>query len=576
MNPSLPSAPSPDPTRSGLQPRPPAGSPTPGKRWIVISLSALLVLLAAASGAWWMGRQQGLSQSVAAGTPTNAAGADTDTGAGTATDPANWSIPQGEDATRRHIRDGLKAGDTDPATGREILNYHDPMVPGKNFDAPAKSPFMDMMLVPRYAGNSGADVGTITVSPRIQQNLGLRTEAVVAGSLASVVTAVGSVAWNERDQVLLQARATGFVEKLNVRAALDRVQRGAVVAEIYVPQWVAAQEEYLALVRMQGDDLVPLRDAARQRMRLAGMSETQIAQVVQTGTVQPRFELRAPQGGIVTELLVREGATVMPGMTLVRIQGTGTVWAEGEVAESQAALLKPGAKVSATSPAVPGQRFEGTVQALLPAVDPATRTLKVRMELANPSGRLVPGMFVQMRFERPRREALLLVPSDAVIRTGRRSLVMLAEADGRFRPVEVSTGLESDGRTEITKGLKEGERVVRSGQFLIDSESSLRGLEARLNTPPESAMAASAPASAALTTYRTPATIDAIDGDTITLSHPPIAALKWPQMQMGFRVSPETKRAPGLKPGQQVQVEFNTPDGDLPMITTIRPAGGKP
>ncbi|MEO5734316.1 MAG: efflux RND transporter periplasmic adaptor subunit [Rubrivivax sp.] len=563
----------------------PSSEPSAPASKTVLTVLVLLLLLGAVAGAWWLGRRQGQSQSITTGPAATAAAAPANPAA--ATDPTRWSIPQGEEATRRHIRDGLKAGDTDPVTGLSILNYHDPMVPGKNFEAPAKSPFMDMMLVPRYAGGGGADAGTITVSPRIQQNLGLRTEAVVAGSLASVVTAVGSVAWNERDQVLLQARATGFVEKLNVRATLDRVQRGAVLAEIYVPQWVAAQEEYLALARMQGDDLAPLRDAARQRMRLAGMSEPQIEHVVQSGAVQARFELRAPQGGIVTELMVREGATVMPGMTLVRIQGTGTVWAEGEVAESQAALLKPGARVSATSPAVPGQRFEGKVQALLPAVDAATRTLKVRMELANPSGRLVPGMFVQMRFERPMRDAVLLVPSDAVIRTGSRSLVMLAEADGRFRPVEVDIGLEADGRTEITKGLKEGDRVVRSGQFLIDSESSLRGLQARLNPPPETGMAASAAASAALPTYRTPATIDAIEGDTITLSHPPIAALKWPQMQMGFRVSPQTRRSPGLAAGQRVQVEFTRPDGDLPVLTQIgpvspasgaapAPAGGKP
>ncbi len=362
-----------------------------------------------------------------------------------------WSIPQGEDATRRHLRDGLKAGDTDPVTARVILNYHDPMVPGKNFDAPAKSPFMDMMLVPRYAGSDAADASSVTVSPRIQQNLGLRSAVAEAAALAVPVSAVGSVVWNERDQVLLQARATGYVERLHVRATLDRVASGAPLADIYVPAWVAAQEDYLALARMSGPDLADLRDAARQRMRLVGMDPAQIERVVQQGSLQPRFTLVAPIGGVVTELALREGATVMAGMTLVRIQGTATVWADGELPESQAALLQPGTPVSATSPAAPGQRFDGRVQALLPAVDPATRTLKARLELRNPGGRLVPGMFVQMQFQPAARAATVLVPSEAVIRTGRRSLVMLAEADGRFRPVEVTLGAEAGGRTEVTR-----------------------------------------------------------------------------------------------------------------------------
>jgi Cu(I)/Ag(I) efflux system membrane fusion protein len=436
--------------------------------WILAALAAT----GTAAGAWWLGMHQGMAM-MAAPEALSAAAAD----------PSQWTIPQGEAATRRHIRDQLKAGDVDPVTGLRILNYHDPMVPGRNFDAPAKSPFMDMMLVPRYAGGGGAaaDEGGVTVSPRTQQNLGLRTAPVETGTLAATVQAVGTVAWNERTQVLLQARATGFVERLHVRAALDRVAAGAPVAELYVPAWVAAQEEYLALQRMQGPDLAPLRDAARQRMRLAGMDEALIARVVETGVLQPRQRLLAPIDGVVTELMLREGATVMAGETLLRIQGTATVWAEGAVPESQAARLRPGAAVLATSPALPGTRLQGRVQALLPQIDPATRTRAARLELPNPGGRLVPGMTVQMDFPAEASPPMLLVPSDAVIHTGRRAVVMLAEAEGRFRPVEVTPGREADGRTEIVAGLQPGQRVVLSGQFLIDSEASLRGLAVRLN-----------------------------------------------------------------------------------------------
>jgi Cu(I)/Ag(I) efflux system membrane fusion protein len=442
------------------------------------TLAALTVAAAAAlgAGAWWIGMQQGMAMMAA---PEAVASA--------GTDPAQWSIPQGEQATRRHLRDGLKAGDMDPVTGQRIRNYHDPMVPGKNFDAPGKSPFMEMMLVPRYeGGDAGADNGSVSVSPRIQQNLGLRTAPVVEGTLASEVAAAGSVSWNERDQVQVASRAMGFVEKLHVRAAFDRVAAGAPLVTLHVPDWVAAQEEYLAVARMTGPDTAPLRDAATARMRQAGMSDGQVEAVVASQAVQPRVTLRAPIGGIVAELMVREGAAVMPGMTLLRLQGTGTVWAEGQVPESQTAALRAGMRVAVVTPALPGQTFDGRLQALLPEVDAATRTRKARLELPNRDGRLVPGMQVQMRFAGAERKRLQ-VPSDAVIQTGRRSVVMLAEDGGRFRPVEVTIGLEADGRTEIASGLQAGQRVVLSGQFLIDSEASLRGLEARLNEAPPSA-----------------------------------------------------------------------------------------
>jgi Cu(I)/Ag(I) efflux system membrane fusion protein len=396
-------------------------------------------------------------------------------------DPSAWTIAQGEAATKRHIEQGIKAGDIDPATGRAVLYYQDPMVPGKRFDAPAKSPFMDMMLVPVYAGAGGGDAGTVTVSPRVQQNLGLATAVVGEGTLAPKVTAVGNIVWNERDQAVVAARAAGVVEKLYARAQFDRIAIGAPVADLFVPDWVAAQEEFLSLRRSTSADMAPLIDAARQRMRLAGMVEAQIAQVEQSGRVQTRTTVRAPIGGLITEVMVREGMAVAAGATLVRINGTGTVWAQAEVPESQAALLKPGTPVRATTPALAGFSFTGRVQSLLPDVNPATRTIKARVELNNAGMRLVPGMTVSMSFADLQADKLLLVPSDAVIETGTRSVVMLAEDGGRFRPVEVETGLESGGQTAIRKGLTAGQRVVVSSQFLIDSEASLKAVESRLN-----------------------------------------------------------------------------------------------
>ncbi|HVR49999.1 MAG TPA: efflux RND transporter periplasmic adaptor subunit [Pseudorhodoferax sp.] len=435
----------------------------------------LVTVAAVGCGAWTAGHHAGMRAPASDGRATASQPPATQV-------PGTWSMAQGFEATSRHMREGLKAGDLDPVTGLRILNYHDPMVPGKNFEAPGKSPFMDMMLVPRYAGGQAADAGGVTVSARTQQNLGLRTVEVVQGHLDSALSVVGTVAWNERDQVLVSARALGFVERLHVRATQDRVAVGMPLADLYVPSWVAAQEEYLAVARMAELDasLLPLREAATARMRQAGMDMAQIEHVVRSGSLQPRFTLAAPLSGVVTELLVSEGATVAPGAGLMRIQGTRTVWAEGQVPENQVAQLRPGTAVRATSPAAPGQTFEGRLQALLPSVDPATRTVRARLELANRDGRLVPGQFLQMRFASPTPRNVLLVPSDAVIHTGQRSVVMLAEAEGRFSPVEVQTGREAGEQTEVLQGLQAGQRVVRSGQFLIDSEASLRGVLAPL------------------------------------------------------------------------------------------------
>jgi Cu(I)/Ag(I) efflux system membrane fusion protein len=446
---------------------------------LIGSVVVASVLAAVGYGAYRLGQQQGMT-----GTTGSEVAHSTASAPGTVMpDPSAWSMAQGQEATERHLQDGIKAGNIDPATGRKVLYYHDPMTPGKKFDAPGKSPFMDMLLVPQYAGaDTGSDdPGHITVSPRIQQNIGLRTAPVVTGHLAPQVSAVGAIAWNERDQAVVQARAMGFVEKLHVRATFDRIDQGQPLVDLYIPDWVAAQEEFLSVKRMQGSDLAALMEAARVRMRQAGMPEALIEQVERNGRAQAHTTIVAPIGGVLAELMVREGMTVTTGMALARINGLSTVWAQAQVPESLAALLHPGMRVTATSPAAPGERFEGHMQALLPEVNPETRTLKARMELANPTERLVPGMFVEMSFIEAQAAAVLLVPTEAVIQTGKRAVVMLAGDGGTFRLAEVETGTESGGQTEIRRGLRVGQQVVLSGQFLIDSEASLKGLEARLN-----------------------------------------------------------------------------------------------
>ncbi|MDZ7854803.1 efflux RND transporter periplasmic adaptor subunit [Sphaerotilus sp.] len=525
---------------------------------LLIGLTAAGVLAATGYGLYTTGLQRGMGMAAApapAAPPTQA---------------IPQSIAQGEDATRRHLTAGLKAGDVDPATGRRILYYHDPMVPGNRFDKPAKSPFMDMMLVPVYAdggGDSGAGEGrTVTVSPRLQQNLGVRTVPVTEGTLSPPVTAVGSIAFNERDQATVQARATGYVERLHVRATLDRVAKGQALAELYVPDWIAAQEEFLSVRRMQGTDLAPLMEATRQRMRQVGMNEAQIAWVEGSGKTQARTILLAPISGVVTELAVREGMTVTAGTTLFRLNGLGTVWANAEVPESQAALLRPGTRVRAKSTAMPEVTLDGQVQALLPEVNPTTRTLKARLELANPGGRLVPGMSVQMQFTDLQVGKALLVPTEAVIQTGRRTVVIVADGEGRsghFRPVEVEIGTEGGGQTEVKRGLQAGQRVVVSSQFLIDSEASLKGVEARLNT------AESKPQAEDTTPrHEGDATVESLNRDALTLSHGPIPSLKWGPMIMDFKPPPQGLPS-GLKAGDKVRFTFYMGTDNLPQLTAV-------
>jgi len=462
-----------------------------------------------------------------------------------------------------------KPGDVDAKTGKKVLYWHDPMVPGQKFAKPGKSPFMDMQLVPVYA-DSGGDEGSVAISPRMQQNLGVRTAEVKSGSLTSSVEAVGSVAYNERDVAVVQARSNGFVERLFVRAPLDPVRKGQPLAELYVPDWVAAQEEYLSAkhISAQSDSksLAGLPDAARQRMRLAGMSDAHIAAVEAGGKVQARVTITAPIGGVIGELAAREGMTVMAGVPLFRINGLSTVWVNAEVPEALAARVRPGNPVEARASAVPGAVFKGKVSAILPEVNPATRTIKARIELANPDGQLVPGMFATVSFATAARKEVLLVPTEAVIQTGKRSVVVIAQGDGRFAPVDVEVGVDSNGQTEIRKGLQAGQKVVVSGQFLVDSEANLKASTTRMGDMP-----APAAGQGADVTHRGEGKVESIGKEEITISHGPIASLQWGPMTMGFKL-PATGLPQGIAVGNTVNFEIRqTKDGAF-QITSIAPA----
>ena len=445
---------------------------------------------------------------------------------------------------------------------RKVLYWYDPMVPMQKFDKPGKSPFMDMQLVPRYADEGDAG-GGVAVSPQATQSLGVRLAAVERRPVGSAIDAVGTVQLNERDIAIVQPRTTGFVERVYARAPGDVIAAGTPLVDVLNPEWLAGQQEYLAVKRTSDTALI---QAARTRLTLLGMPGRMIDEVDRSGAPVALQTITAPIGGVIAELMVREGMTVASGMTLARIIGLSTVWLEVALPEAQAATVRPGQIAEARFPALPDQVVKGRVTAILPEGNRDTRTLRVRIELPNPALRLRAGLFAQVSLRPPLREALV-VPAEGVIRTGKRALVYVVDAPGRYRPVEVQIGEQFDDRLVVRQGLQAGQQVVVSGQFLIDSEASLQGVLVRGAPVPDS------PASAPVV-YTARGTVVEIERDSVTLDHDPVPALKWPPMTMPFKLA-EPGLAKALTKGQRVEFGF-VKQGDDWALTRAAPLGAAP
>ena len=291
--------------------------------------------------------------------------------------------------------------------------------------------------------------------------------------------APASVIFNERDVAVVQTRTTGFVERVYARAPGDVVAQGAPLLDVLVPEWAGAQAEFLAIARSGDADLVR---AARERLRLLGMPEATIQRIEKSGLVQTLFTVTAPIAGVIQSLDMRQGMTVSSGMTIARLNGLSTVWMEAAIPEAQGSLLTPGKSVAAQLSAYPGKTFEGRVIAVLPEVNAQTRTVRVRMEFPSRGQVLRPGMFSQVKLDGGKQSEALLIPTEALISTGKRHMVIVADGKGGFRPVAVTPGAQAAEKTAILDGLNEGDSVVASGQFLIDSEASLKGVLAQMQT----------------------------------------------------------------------------------------------
>jgi Cu(I)/Ag(I) efflux system membrane fusion protein len=362
------------------------------------------------------------------------------------------------------------------ADAAKVLYWYDPMYPQQRFEQPGKSPFMDMQLVPRYEQkNSGEseNSSTLHIDPRITQQMGLREARVERVALSSQINASGIVGFNQREVSIEQTRSAGFVKNVSPLVEGDVIAANQPLVDLVIPEWTAAAEEFIAL-RKTADPA--LQAAARTRLRLLGLSEAMISTLETTAQVPAYFVLRSSRAGVLQSFDVRNGMSIAAGQTVARINGINSVWLEVSVPEIFATSVTVGSAAEVRFSAFPAQLFNAKVSTILPALAEASRSIRVRLELPNTDYRLRPGMSAQVQLQMSDNHTGLGIPTEAIIRTGKRALVMIVEEQGHFAPVEVTLGREIDDRTVIVAGLTDGQRVVASGQFLLDSEASLGGI----------------------------------------------------------------------------------------------------
>ncbi|PKG99563.1 efflux RND transporter periplasmic adaptor subunit [Paraglaciecola sp. MB-3u-78] len=355
-----------------------------------------------------------------------------------------------------------------------------PMDANYKKDKPGKSP-MGMDLVAVYDDDGkGPDAGpgTIRISPDVVNNLGVRTTTARYNQLHTKISTVGYVTYNEDKLAHIHPRVQGWVEKLYVKATGDPVKKKQPLYDIYSPELVNAQEELLLALDRKNSRLIT---ASENRLSALQLPKTAIEKLKKTRNVQQNITFYSPQNGVVENLNIREGSFVKPGSTLMVIGDLSDVWVEAEVFERQAGQVKKATPVTMTLDYLPGKTWEGQVDYIYPTLDAKTRTVKVRLRFNNEEGEFKPNMFAQIAIHTTGDEQTLLIPKEALIRTGNQDRVVLALGEGSFKSVEVSVGRYDSESVEILKGLSEGEKVVSSAQFLLDSESSKSSDFKRMN-----------------------------------------------------------------------------------------------
>ncbi|HIA4410962.1 TPA: Cu(+)/Ag(+) efflux RND transporter periplasmic adaptor subunit CusB, partial [Escherichia coli] len=346
------------------------------------------------------------------------------------------------------------------------------------FDKPGKSPFMDMDLVPKYADEESSASG-VRIDPTQTQNLGVKTATVTRGPLTFAQSFPANVSYNEYQYAIVQARAAGFIDKVYPLTVGDKVQKGTPLLDLTIPDWVEAQSEYLLLRETGGT--ATQTEGILERLRLAGMPEADIRRLIATQKIQTRFTLKAPIDGVITAFDLRAGMNIAKDNVVAKIQGMDPVWVTAAIPESIAWLVKDASQFTLTVPARPDKTLTIRKWTLLPGVDAATRTLQLRLEVDNADEALKPGMNAWLQLNTAS-EPMLLIPSQALIDTGNEQRVITVDADGRFVPKRVAVFQASQGVTALRSGLAEGEKVVSSGLFLIDSEANISGALERMRS----------------------------------------------------------------------------------------------
>lgn len=470
--------------------------------------------------------------------------------------------------------------------GRKVLYYRNPMGLPDTSPVPKKDP-MGMDYIPVYEGEEQSSGNQITISTEKVQRLGVRTEAAGYRVLTRTVRAVGTLQVDERRVSTVSPKFEGWIERLHVSTTGQHVTLGQPLMEVYSPDLVTAQQEYLIAakgieaVRNGGPEIQAsmqqLRASALARLRNWDISDEELQRLEREGVMRRTITLRSPVAGVVTEKPALKGMRFMPGEALYQIADLSGLWLLADIFEQDLGLVRPGQTAKITVNAFPDRTYTGRVAFFYPTVTAETRTGKVRIELSNPGGVLKPAMYASVELASGPQRKSLAVPSSAVIDSGIRRIVLVQLDEGRFEPRDVKTGARADDYVEITEGVKQGERVVVTANFLIDAESNLKAAVSGFQAAPQPGTAP-APAKAASVGHRAEGSVEEIDAKSgnIRVTHGPVPSLKWPGMTMDFVLANPSLGAT-LKPGTAVMFEFVERKPGEYVITTIKPKStGKP
>ncbi|HAU8296129.1 TPA: efflux RND transporter periplasmic adaptor subunit [Vibrio vulnificus] len=445
---------------------------------------------------------------------------------------------------------------TDNKASNEPLYWVAPMDPNYKRDKPGKSP-MGMDLIPVYADDlAGANdkPGTVKIDPSVENNLGVKTAAVELAKLSPRIETVGYIAFDESQLWQTNVRVSGWVEKLSINAVGEQVKKGEVLFTLYSPELVKAQEELLNAKRTGRDGLVK---GATERLLSLGVDREQINQVIHRGKASQTIEIKALANGVIASLNIREGGYLSPAQAVISAGPLNEVWVDAEVFERQAHWLTNGSQASMTLDALPGKAWQGEVDYVYPILDPKTRTLRMRLKFANPNGELKPNMFANITLQPVSDSEVLTVPKSSVIRSGGMTRVVLAEGEGKYRSARIETGREADDKVEVLQGLNQGDRIVTSAHFMLDSESSQSADLSRINgveAPAETAWA------------KGEITDLMADHGMLTINHQPVPEWNWPGMTMNFNAAQGVDLS-ALQKGQAIEFEMQkTDDGQYQII----------